>query len=365
MSLAIQAGIRLGAKQTESEWETAAGGGMKAVGIGGQLTGEGFRIVVVDDPHKNRQEAESPAARARVLGSFQADIYTRQDPAGTSFVVVHQRWHDDDLIGNLERGLAAGDAGADEEVEPFEVVNLPAENDNGRPLWPERWPAAKLRKIRLRIGPYNYVSLFMGRPQPKGGRLFELGATRYRLRDLPAIGRDGCGIDLAYTKKTKRHWSVALTGRRAGPDLYLTGMIRKQCRAPEFARDLEGIVEGNPGILMRWYCGAAEVGGADLLVDRGIPLEVCKTTLDKFQRAQRAAAAWNHPDAGRILVPVDVPWAEELIREVRAFTGEHDATDDIVDALAALWDLLDEGSDSEWDIETGGQERMAAGLRGR
>jgi hypothetical protein len=85
------------------EWRTPAGGGLLATGVGGPLTGHGVRLLIVDDPFKNRSEADSPTVRETVHGWFTSTAMTRVEPGG-SVLVVHTRWHPDDLIGRLLRG---------------------------------------------------------------------------------------------------------------------------------------------------------------------------------------------------------------------------------------------------------------------
>ena len=84
------------------EWRTAANGGVLATGVMGPLTGQGVNVLFVDDPIKNRQEAESFLIRQRTHEWFTSTATTRVEPNG-SIVVCHTRWHADDLIGRLEK----------------------------------------------------------------------------------------------------------------------------------------------------------------------------------------------------------------------------------------------------------------------
>lgn len=143
------------------EWRTPQGGGVLATGIGGPLTGHGLRLLVVDDPHKNRQEADSPAIQQRIHQWFTSTALTRVEPGGSA-IVVHTRWHRGDLIGRLS---------ADEEVE-WQIVSLPAIDSHGDALWPERWPLAELLKRRAEILDYDWDSLFQQSPKPRKGLVY-------------------------------------------------------------------------------------------------------------------------------------------------------------------------------------------------
>ena len=89
-------------KNTEAQWETTMGGGLKAVGVGGGVTGFGADLIIIDDPVKSRAEAESKTFRDRLWKWFNDDIYTRLEPDG-SIILIQTRWHEDDLAGRLLR----------------------------------------------------------------------------------------------------------------------------------------------------------------------------------------------------------------------------------------------------------------------
>ena len=82
------------------EWETAAGGGVKAVGAGAGITGFGADLIIIDDPIKSRADAESKNNRERVEEWFHDDLMTRLEPNG-SVILIQTRWHKDDLAGRL------------------------------------------------------------------------------------------------------------------------------------------------------------------------------------------------------------------------------------------------------------------------
>ncbi len=67
-------------KNSEAEWETASGGGLRAVGVGGGVTGFGAGLIIIDDPVKSRAEAESQTYRDNIWDWFNDDLYTRLEP---------------------------------------------------------------------------------------------------------------------------------------------------------------------------------------------------------------------------------------------------------------------------------------------
>lgn len=322
--IARGAGVQFaGDAQTVREWRTSADGGLLATGVGGPLTGQGITgLGVVDDPMKNRQEAESALIRERVWEWFTDVFYTRLEP-GASAIVVATRWHPDDLSGRL---LADG----------WEGINLPAIDDHGEALWPERYGSDRLTEIREQVGEYTWASLYQGQPVPRGGAVFD-GITTYDKLPEGAY-REAVGFDAAYTAKTHADYSVALTGRLIGDTTYLTGMIRQQAEAGQFLDQLtaRGIKR------VTWFRSGTEKGLEAFMRRAGLQVDAITATGDKFARAQPAAAAWN---AGRIAVPAQGsehhgPWVSALLDELLAFTGLGDKHDDTVDALAGLHHAL-------------------------
>lgn len=312
------------------QWQTTSGGGLIARGMSGAWTGLGVDVLVVDDPHKNRQEAESAVKRNHVLDWWNSAGITSVEPGG-AVMVVHTRWHPDDLIGHLAR---------DQNGVGWEHHNLPAINDGtdprrqkGEALWPARWPLEALEARRNEITEYEWASLYQGHPRPRGDALF--GEPAY-YDALPSSGTYGHGCDLAYTEKTYADHSVAVTLLRHGSMFYVVDVTRKQCEAPVFARLLKEQIGKNPG-RAQWHASGTEKGVAQFIKKLVPKLEYVPATADKFQRAQAVAAAWKDR---RVLLPHKAPWLDSFITEVTHFTGLKDAHDDQVDALVSAYAAL-------------------------
>lgn len=211
-----------------ADWETAAGGGLRAVGVGGGVTGHGADLIVIDDPVKSSEEAQSQPFRERVAEWFIEDLFTRREP-GAALVLIQTRWHQDDLAGRI---LSGSDASK------WNVVNLPAfaEEDDplgrgriecpechgsgqseieeasciicegsgevGEPLCPERYDATALAEIKRALGRRSFDSLYQQRPRPRDGTLFrfdwfqkvgEVPARARRVRYWDTAGSEGRG----------------------------------------------------------------------------------------------------------------------------------------------------------------------------
>lgn len=378
LAIARALGIPLGDVQRRDEWTTAWGGRVKAVGITGQITGEGFSHIFVDDPHKNRLEAESPVIRENVVEAFWNDIYTRQLPSGTSVFIVHARWHVNDLIGVVSRA-----------TRPIRYVNLPALTWAGlvaTALAPWMWTVERLLEIRDKVGPYVWASLYDGTPQPRGGTLFREAA----LAVLTKIGIVGVpvyciGIDLARTARTRSDHHAAVVMRKsvapAGPPLKkggpptprwwcdiveayaMRGPITDQ-RTPAgevvtagFARELARLARKYPRARIAWYSWPSEEWLAELL-ERGANELLAQTgdapiriklmriaTRDKYARAQAWGKTWNDGLVRVVSPERDDPMGEHvdrLVAQHSEFTGIDGNADDLVDAAVVAHDDLND-----------------------
>ncbi len=307
--------------QAMADWRTGYGdGGVWATSVGGPITGEGFELLLVDDPVKDRATAESAIERDKVHEWFNDTAFTRLEPEG-SCIVFMARWHEDDLAGRLIR-------------EGWESIVLPAIDRAGRSLWVDRWPVERLREIETKIGPYSWASLYQGRPMPRGGALFR-DVSFYDV--LPSTFRIGKGIDLAYTAKTRADRSAAVVLLESEGNYYVVDVRTARVQVPEFMHVLMSLDYAWAGP-WHWYTSTTEAGLADLATaTAGVHVMSERASVDKYMRAQPVAAAWN---AGKVLLPRQAPWLDAFLSEVAGFTGVGDRLDDQVDALSSAFARL-------------------------
>ena len=148
-------------------------GSFRSTGIGGSITGMGCEILGIDDPLKDRQEANSITIRDRIWDWYTSTAYTRLSPGGGVLVTL-TRWHEDDLAGRLLNAMKQGDG------DQWTVINYPAiaEKDEphrkiGEALHPERYPLEMLEKIRINVGSYDWNALYQQHPAPVGGSIIK------------------------------------------------------------------------------------------------------------------------------------------------------------------------------------------------
>jgi phage terminase large subunit-like protein len=348
--LAAKAGCRFSLEANrQDEWELLGQeGGLIARGKGGEITGRGLRLIILDDL-LTREEANSQIERDAVWDFIEEDVIPRLTPDGVVFL-VHTRWNLDDPIARAKKTTR------------WRGKNLPALSGPQEtvPLLPKHWPFEALDEKR-RANPYMFAALYQGDPRPKGGNLFKEPAKFDWETERPRKGYlVAYGVDLAYTEeKLKKHdWSVVVRMLRVDapgsedPDeasYYVVGVVRKQVDAPSFTLTLKATHAEEPGP-MRWYASGTEKGAGSFIKAKVPALKIKPAVGDKYVRATPFAEAWNQK---RVLVPggPERPeWVDGFVEEVTAFTGVNDANDDQVDAGASAFDELNRS----FDLTVGG-----------
>lgn len=158
---------------------TNKGGAYVAAGVGTAITGRGANIALIDDPLKDREEADSERRRDLVWDWYRSTLFTRLMPNG-AVVLIQTRWHEDDLAGRL----------LEAEGDQWEVLDLPAISKQNEALWPEWYPLPVLERIKATIGPREWSALYQQQPQPDEGTYFQRDwfKTWEKLPDLRYYG---------------------------------------------------------------------------------------------------------------------------------------------------------------------------------
>lgn len=210
---------------------TRAGGKLAFVGIGGSGSGKSADLFIVDDPYRNDQDANSTIYREMVWKWFNSVALTRARN-NTAIVIVHTRWHPDDLIGRLcdpthpeRNGLYRGlekrwtyinipAAVKDEKLAQALGLSLSIPTDPDvieqfgkepiSALWPEEKSLELLAEAR-QSDTKTFEALYMGRPSPEEGTYFKLEYLReYNRDELPKALRIYGASDHAVTSKQAR-----------------------------------------------------------------------------------------------------------------------------------------------------------------
>jgi predicted phage terminase large subunit-like protein len=175
------------------EWALTNGSEYLARGILSGVTGNRAHGIVIDDPIKGREQADSPTIRDKTWQAYQDDLLTRLIPGGW-VALIQTRWHEDDLAGRLlpkdykgQSGLVRCQDGLD-----WEILNLPAECEQaddplgrkiGEFLWPEWFDQGHWAIFKAQSR--TWAALYQGRPRPDGGGIFKEGWCSRRYGVIP------------------------------------------------------------------------------------------------------------------------------------------------------------------------------------
>lgn len=193
---------------TKDYFETIQHGSVTAVGRGGSLTSKSLDVVIMDDLYKDYAEGNSPLIRENVWQWYTSVVSTRLHN-NSQQLIVFTRWHEDDLIGRLEKENKIID------INNIEIqfndaywyrVNFPAlmnhaktgidKRELNEPLWSERHSYEKLIQ-QQKLNPLQFLALFQGEPNNKESYLYNTFKTYNNIAEYGTIKNINAYIDIA------------------------------------------------------------------------------------------------------------------------------------------------------------------------
>jgi predicted phage terminase large subunit-like protein len=308
-----------------------------AAGVGGGITGEGADLLIIDDPIKNQEEADSKVVRDSIWQWYITTAMTRLQPDGAKIVIM-TRWHADDLVGRLLK-VADSDPKADQ----WEVLHFKAITNN-QALWPEKFPLEYLEKVRAGqiddpeqpgAGSRAFESLYQGSPSIAEGNIFKREWWKY-YKEPPIFSRILHSWDTAFKANTENDYSVNTVWGVAANGFYLIDCWRKKVEFPELKRAVQALyTRDHPSAV----CVEDKASGQSLIQELKretvIPLLAVKVDTDKVLRAN---AVTPLIEAGKVFLPESASWLHDFIEELSEFpNSEHDdQVDSTTQALSQL-----------------------------
>ncbi len=175
-------GLPIRGKNAVTDWQTY-GGMVRARGAGGDITGRGVNLAIIDDIVKNAEQADSERIRQKTWDWWQSVMNTRIE-AGGGVIVLMTRWHEDDLVGRLVTDPAVKDdwhrvrlpaiAEEDEVGRPFiPGTGIVGWRKKGEALSPIRWGLDRLAAKKRSSGPRWWSAMFQADPSPSEGAVYQ------------------------------------------------------------------------------------------------------------------------------------------------------------------------------------------------
>lgn len=323
-------------KNTYTFETVGADGHYIAAGIGGSITGKGFTIGIVDDPIKNRKEAESKIVREAIWEWWTSTFLTRGEGAFAEteegdneerIVVTLTPWNEDDLAGRILKN-------AKETGEEWTVLRFPAMSETvidpgdertepGIPLWPLKYSIEKLEKIKRTVGSRDWNALYQCRPASEKGDIFERQWFKWYDRE-DMVRADGLTLSVdASFKETGKSYVVIGLWARLGVKHYLADVWRKRAGFIDTVAAIRSFKDKEPGIdtilIEDKANGSAILDTLDKEFNGLIPVD------PEGSKVARAKAVAPVVEGGDVYLPRGKMFSDEFVDELATFpNGTHD-----------------------------------------
>jgi len=320
--------------------EIPTGGFYRNIGIGSGISGLRADYVIVDDPVKSAQDADSLVKRDRLWEWFTSDVIPRLLPQGR-IVLVMTRWHLDDLVGRIKEVQIGQDNSEHREMKWNNVV-YPAINQSGRALWEDRYSLEYLNGVKKTIGSRAFDCLYMQNPTGLTSSMISLEMIG---RDSIAFGKISrldvsrrivISIDCAFKTAASNDYSVAiiaLVTTRGGINfIHIIDIWRDRVTYPVLRKTIMDLwAIHSPRYILIEDTASGQSLIQDLVNDEITCLPVSNGAYSKLVRFGKVCGIIEN---GQLSIPVSGSWIGAFLTEILAFP--HATHDDQVDALTQL-----------------------------
>jgi len=327
----------------------------RSAGVGGGITGMGGDVLIVDDPIKDFEQAESQVYRDKVFDWFKSTLYTRASSGG-GILIILTRWHHDDLAGRLIENAK------EIEGEKWKIVSLPAIAETQEPfrkegeaLHPERFSTEGLHRIKQAVGSRVWTSLYQQRPSLVEGTLFKRDNWNYfmPITNEPEAIKQQLGIkriiqawDTAFKKTDSADFSAGITLGVTDNRYYVLDLYKEKVEYPELKRSVQQYFDKwKPQVILIEDKASGQSLLQELKRQTRLPLLPYKVDRDKVARANSITPIH---EAQLVYLPEKTAWVNDFIDSLSSFpNGVHD---DDVDSFTMVLDYASRGTSGiyEW-----------------
>ena len=312
-------------------------GVMISAGYGSGLTGNPADLIVIDDPVKNRVEADSETDRNKKWQDYIDSIESRIS-AGGKIILIMTRWHEDDLAGRLMKNYK----------DRVTVLNLPCEAEEndllgrkvGEALCPEigkdnKWLSDFKKAHMTEEGTRSWNALYQGRPTAREGNLLKREWWQYYDVSDYETGKMVfdtmiMSVDAAFKDEEKNDFVSIQVWGKVNNRIFLVDCVTEHLNFMATLRKIKVMKAKHPKV------GAVLIedkanGTAIIQVLKTEIMGVIPVTPDASKEA-RVNAISLYIEAGNVYLPRDKNFTWDFVEECASFpNGKHD---DQVDAMS-------------------------------
>ena len=314
-------------------------------GAGGSITGRGADLLLIDDPVKNQEDANSASFREKQWDWFNSTAMSRLHGDTAGVVLIQTRWHEDDLVGRLTD--PTNNFYKKEESKRWKILNLPAiagdddpmDRKPGEALWPEKYSLNFLEQTKVR-DPRIFSALYQCAPAPPEGIFFlRKWITTYQPGELPPNLQHYCASDHAVATKQNNDKSCLIPfGVDESGDIWiLPGVVWGRFPSDKAVEYMISMIQTYRPLT--WY---AEKGHISKSIGPFLKTRMEETeaychvsevqpTSDKESRAQSIR---GRVSMKKVHFPGFVPWWADALDEMLKFPAG--SRDDFVDTLSLI-----------------------------
>jgi predicted phage terminase large subunit-like protein len=321
-------------KDTQSVFETTCHGGRFATSIGGPLTGFGGDIIVIDDPQKAMDMVHETSRHRARDWLFNTAISRFNSQKDGVLVLVMQRLHEDDLVGNIESNpdwtILKIPARAEEDL----IYRFNSETElhfqAGAYLQEDRFGPDQYAAKRREMGSRDFSAQYQQNPLPLDGGLFNIdwfpGCDA-----LPAVSELVMSVDVAATEGGGNYTAITIWGHLERR-WYMIAARRFQFDLAKVRQTLEALDHQYQPDLVVIDSGGVGNGLVAELKNRGFRhIYPAGSRTSKLERAQDIAAMI---EAGKVLLLDNAPGLADFRKEIISFPNGK--FDDYVDSMTQV-----------------------------
>jgi predicted phage terminase large subunit-like protein len=300
----------------------------------------GGDYIIVDDPIKNREEANSLTYRDKLWDWYVSTLYTRQEK-DAAILITLTRWHEDDLAGRLME-LAQKEPLADKwDVLSLQAICEPEARHPGDPreynmaLWPEKYTYTELMKVKATIGVYEWSALYRQNPQPAGGTIFKREWMNKTYRDLPVGATIIQSWDFPFRKSEASAKCAGIIMARSGAEIFFIDVVNDKMSFTDSVTAVRNMAAKHPRARAKIVEDKANGPAIVSYLQKEIPGMIQFNPVGS--KEDRALSVSPYFEAGNIYFPEYATWKGDLIDDLVRFpTGVYKDTVD-ASVQGILW----------------------------